>query len=133
MTPEGDALGFLQLCADKRYHRKTMDAFEAATALTGPDRYWIEATAGGAAAFAEPTLTARYAYENGARIMGWAAHGDGCGGFPGRSDADMQAMLEAAARELLAEFPDADHWLLFGQGGRVEVSPLTRSGSSERA
>ena len=128
MPPQDEVLGFLQLCADKRYHRKTMDAFEAATALEGSDRYWIEATAGGAAAFAEPTVTARYAYENGAKIMGWAAHGDGCGGFPGRSNADMQAMLQAVARKRQSEFPHAEHWILFGHGDGVEGTLLPRFG-----
>ncbi|MDQ4125742.1 MAG: hypothetical protein M3134_09110, partial [Actinomycetota bacterium] len=74
---EGDAevRGFLQLCADRRYHRLTMEEFEARTGL-GPDDYWIEATAGGAAAFGGSTATAAFAYANGARIMGWAGHGD---------------------------------------------------------
>ena len=128
--PQEEILGFLQLCADRRYHRKTMDAFEAATGLTGSDRYWIEATAGGSPAFDEATLTARFSYDNGARVMGWAAHGTandgmGCGGFPGRSDVEMKAMLEVRARERVKDFPDAEHWFLFGHGGTVDVSRLT--------
>ena len=123
--PKSDqVLGFLQLCADRRYHRKTMDALEAATALTGPDRYWIEATAGGAPAFETPTPTAQFAYEQGARIMGWAAHGDTCGGWPGLSNDEIEAKLQAVARERLKGFPDAEHWLLFGSGGAVNASHL---------
>jgi hypothetical protein len=115
----------LQLCADRRYHRKTMDAFEAATSLASSDGYWIEASAGGAATFRSATLTARYAYEQGARVMGWAAHGDACGGFPGRSDEEIEKKLRGIVGERLKDFPEAEHWLLFGHGGRVEATLLS--------
>jgi hypothetical protein len=118
-----EILGFLQLCADRRYHRKTMLEFERVSKLR-PDQYWIEATAGGAPAFGGATLTARYAYDHGARIMGWAAHGDACGGFPGRDHDAMKAELQAAAADRLADFPGADHWTLFGAGGKVESAAL---------
>jgi hypothetical protein len=121
---EREAYGFLQLCADRRYHRMTMDAFEAGTGLAS-DRYWIEVTAGGAPSFDAVTATAAYAYEMGARIMGWGAHGDGCGGFPGRSDDEMKAMLEAVARERAEDFPDAEHWMLFASGGRAEAGKVS--------
>lgn len=117
-------LGFIQLCADRRFHRATMDAFEACAGLA-PDEYWIEASAGGAAAIDHPTATAKFAYEQGARLMGWAAHGDRCGGFPGRPNADIRARLKDSALARAKEFPDAEHWLLFGQGGSVEVVALT--------
>ena len=116
-----EVLGFLQLCADRRYHRLTMAEFETRTGLR-PDQYWIEAGAGGAPSFGAATATAAYAYEKGARIMGWAAHGDECGGFPGRSDVEMRAKVQASARERAKDFPDAEHWLLFGTRGRVEAT-----------
>lgn len=118
-------LGFLQLCADRRYHRKTMAQFERATGLR-PDQYWIEATAGGAPALDAATATASFAYGNGARIMGWSAHGDGCGGFPGCSDEELRAKLDAAAGERAKDFPAASHWTLFGAGGKVEAAPVDR-------
>lgn len=115
--------GFLQLCADRRYHRKTMEAFERATGLR-PDQYWIEVTAGGAPAFEGVTGTARFAYEQGARLMGWAGHGDACGGFPGRSNAELKEMVRAAARDRTKDFEGARHWALFGEGGAVEAAEL---------
>jgi hypothetical protein len=118
-----ETLGFLQLCADRRYHRKTMEAFERATGLP-PNGYWIEATAGGAPTPEAASVTASFAHEHGATLMGWAAHGDGCGGYPGRSDDEMRAAVEAAAREGAEAFPDARHWVLFGVGGEVEVAEL---------
>lgn len=114
-------LGFLQLCADRRYHRKTMDAFEEATGLRS-DEYWIEASAGGAPALGVSTDTARFAYGQGARVMGWAAHGDRCGGFPGLDDGAISAKLRTAVSELTRDFPEATHWTLFAAGGEVEVS-----------
>lgn len=120
-----EVFGFLQLCADRRYHRITMEEFEARTGLR-PDQYWIEVTAGGAPAFETVSGTAEFAYDQGARVMGWAAHGDVCGGFPERSNAEMRAAVEARARERAADFPDAEHWVLFAAGGRVEAESLRR-------
>lgn len=123
-------LGFLQLCADRRYHRMTTEEFEARTGLRH-DQYWIQAKAGGAPAFDAPSNTAEFAYGNGARIMGWAAHGDTCGGFPDRTDAEMKAALEAAAADRAAAFPDAEHWILFASGGRVEAKKLAGPGEAD--
>jgi hypothetical protein len=120
--PSGETFGFLQLCADRRYHRKTMAAFEQATGL-GPDDYWIEASAGGAPELGVSTATARFAYDQGARVMGWAAHGDQCGGFPGLDNDAILAKLRTAVADLAPDFPGATHWILFGAGGAVEVSP----------
>lgn len=117
---QDEVLGFLQLCADRRYHRKTMAEFERATGLR-PDQYWIEAAAGGAAALGATTATARFAYDKGARVMGWAAHGDGCGGFPGLTDDELRTKLHDAATTTPEDFPEAEHWTLFGAGGAVEV------------
>ena len=118
-----EPLGFLQLCADRRFHRMTMTAFEARTGLE-PGQYWIEASAGGAAAFGAASLTAEYAHTKGARIMGWAVHGDECGGFPGRSDFDMKTLLQAVARSRYKDFPDVEHWTLFAAAGSVEAAKL---------
>ncbi|HYO61955.1 MAG TPA: hypothetical protein VEU29_08670 [Actinomycetota bacterium] len=120
IDPPPDVYGFLQLCADRRYHRKTMAAFEAVTGLRA-DQYWIEASAGGAPALGVSTDTARFAYGQGARVMGWAAHGDNCGGFPGLDDDEIQAKLRTAVAELSCDFPEATHWILFASGGEVEV------------
>lgn len=118
-------LGFLQLCADRRFHRRTMDAFEEAASLGSSDLYWIEASAGGAAGFDDVTVTARFAHDNGARKMGWAAHGTGCGGFPGSSDDEVKGALKAQTAKRVEEFPDAEHWFIFATEDGIEVSKLT--------
>jgi hypothetical protein len=118
-----DERGYLQLCADRRYHRKTMQAFELATGLR-PDEYWIEARAGGAASWNDTTRASRLASREGATHMGWAGHGDSCGGFPGESNHELRRKLERTARKRAADFPRAAHYLLFGEGGQVDVVPL---------
>ena len=120
MDSNPTALGFLQLCADRRFHRPTMLAFEQATGLAS-DEYWIEARAGGAPSWDDNTRTARVAYRLGARHMGWAAHGDECRGFPGESDDGMRRKLARAARKRADEFPQAIHYQLFGRGSEIEV------------
>jgi hypothetical protein len=111
-------LGFLQLCSDRRYHRKTMLAFEEATGL-GPEEYWVEAKPGGAPVYADKTLAARKAYRDGAVHMGWAAHGDGCRGFYGASDDEMRHKLARTVRRRADDFPRAMHYELFGKAGEV--------------
>ena len=111
-------LGFLQLCADRRFHRATMLAFEEATGLA-PTAYWIEAASGGAPGQALRTRALEHAHRQGARVMGWAAHGDGCGGFPDVGDDRLRAMLETTLARRRVEYPDAEHLAFFGSGSRV--------------
>jgi hypothetical protein len=122
---EAQRLGFLQLCSDLRYHRKTMVAFEQATGLT-PDEYWIEARPGGAPSWSDNTRIARHAYRQGATHMGWAGHGDRCLGFPGVSNADLRRKLGRTARARAEEFPKAAHYELFGEQGAVEVMRVAK-------
>jgi hypothetical protein len=112
--------GFLQLCSDRRFHLKVMEAFEELADLD-PDEYWIEARPGGAPSWADNTKVARLAYREGGAHMGWAAHGDQCAGFPGESNADMRAKLERTVRKRASEFPRAAHYGLFAHGDTVEV------------
>jgi hypothetical protein len=114
------SFGFLQLCADRRFHRLTMEKFEEVTGL-GPDEYWIEAGPGGAPSWDDNTEAARLAYGDGAAHMGWAAHGDQCGGFPEASDEELENNLLEALRKRAEEFPEAHHYGLFGRGGEVEI------------
>jgi hypothetical protein len=125
VTDEQQPLGFLQLCAERRFHRAVMEAFERETGLK-PDEYWIEARAGGAPSWADNTKTARIAHRNGARFMGWAAHGDVCLGFPGEQDDTLRIRLDKAAARRAEEFPRAVHVVLFALSGGVEVSRLGR-------
>ena len=116
---QGQRLGFLQLCADRRFHRLTMEAFEEAAGLS-PTAYWIEAVAGGAPAVALRTRAAELARARGATVMGWAAHGDGCGGFPQADDARIRAMLETTVARRRLEYPQAEHLVFFATGRRVK-------------
>jgi hypothetical protein len=115
-----DVRGFLQLCSDRRYHRKIMDAFERVTGLGASD-YHIEARPGGAASWADTTRMARLAYRSGASFMGWAGHGDVCHGFHGATNDDLRRKLERTARRRAGDFPRATHYLLFGENGDVEA------------
>ena len=112
--------GFLQLCADRRFHLKVMEAFETLADLD-PTEYWIEARAGGAPSWADNTKVGRLAYSEGAAHMGWAAHGDQCAGFPGESNEEMRTKLERIVRKRSSEFPRAAHYGLFAHGDTVEV------------
>jgi hypothetical protein len=114
------AFGFLQLCSERRFHRAVMDAFEDATGLRS-DEYWIEARPGGAPSWRDNTRAARLAHRNGARYMGWAAHGDLCLGFPDSSDDELAASLARAARRRAEEFPRAQHFELFASNRGVDV------------
>ena len=112
--------GFLQLCAERRFHRVTMLTFEELAGLAA-EEYWIEARPGGAPACSDKTKTSRLAYAAGARFMGWAAHGDSCLGFPGVSNEAMRRKVERALQGRAEKFPRAEHVALFAYGGGVEV------------
>ena len=116
-------LGYLQLCADRRFHRLTMLAFERETGLA-PDEYWVEARSGGAPAWGDPTRAARIAYREGARIMGWAAHGDRCRGFHNATDSEMRAKLARTIGRRRNDFPQAHHYALFAVAGEVAVTAV---------
>lgn len=98
----GQPLGFLQLCADRRFHRQVMTAFERhgglaeAHGAAAATSYWIEATPGGALALGDMTVTCRHALSKGARVVGVAVHGDDCGGYGKWSTSDLEAALLGA-------------------------------------
>ena len=117
---EVPAFGFLQLCAERRFHRVTMEAFERVTGLA-PDEYWIEARPGGAPSWSDNTRGARLAHRSGALHMGWAAHGDVCLGFPGAPNTTLRQKLERTVRRRAEEFPRATHYLLFATDADLEV------------
>lgn len=101
------------MCADRRFWPETIQAFEKATGLSANNQeYWIEARAGGAPGLPDPS-TANYAYNHGANIMGWAAHGDTCGGFPGVDNAAMEQKLNDALAEKPTKYPEAKHFGFF--------------------
>jgi len=121
----GRPLGFLQLCAERRFHRAVMEAFERETGLR-PDEYWIEARPGGSPSWADNTKGSRLAHRGGARLMGWSAHGDVCLGFPDLDDATLRRRLHSVAARRAEEFPQAEHLALFALPGQVEVTRIRR-------
>ena len=112
--------GYVQLCSDLRFHRATMLEFERVTGLSH-DGYWIEARPGGAPSWADNTRCARLAHRRGALLMGWAAHGDECLGFPGESNQRITDRLVRTLRKRAEEFPRATHVGLFAHGEEVRI------------
>lgn len=81
-TEDPPAKGFLQLCADRRFHKCIQQAFKEDAGLTSREDYWIHADAGGTPKMECQRITPDYCYINKTvRLMGWSAHGAGCGGF----------------------------------------------------
>src|SRR5215210_6239191 len=81
-TEDCPARGFLQLCADRRFHRCIQQEFKKDAKLTSREDYWIHADAGGTPTMACQSVTPDYCYmTKGVRLMGWSAHGANCGGF----------------------------------------------------
>lgn len=118
----GKKLGFLTMCADRRFHEQAEKKFQELTGLHS-EEYWIEAAAGGAPGI-ESTKTADYAYHHGARAMGWAAHGDTCGGFPDVGTEEMRKKLMESIKIRKERYPDAIHYFIFSteektDGGQV--------------
>lgn len=108
-------LGFLQLCADRRFHRAIMDQFQHDAGLEGSEDCWIHADAGGTPKMECQRTAPDYCYyDNEVRLMGWSAHGDVCGGFGKNVPDDVieQALLVVARRKI-EEYPKAQHFVYF--------------------
>jgi hypothetical protein len=107
--------GFLQLCADRRFHSLIQNVFQKDAGLQEPTDYWIHADAGGTPKMAELTIAPNYCYnDKGVRLMGWSAHGAGCGGFG--EDVKDKVIWEALWDTLaiqLGRYPDARHFCYF--------------------
>ena len=56
--------------------------------------------------------------------MGWAGHGDRCLGFKGASNDELRVKLEHVARKRREDFPKAAHFVIFGEGGEVQLKRL---------
>src|SRR5437016_9297253 len=70
-------LGFLQLCADRRFHRCLQEQFQKDTGVNTPEDYWIHADAGGTPKMECQRTAPDYCYyDKKVRLMGWSAHGD---------------------------------------------------------
>ncbi|HKR02484.1 MAG TPA: hypothetical protein VJT09_17535 [Pyrinomonadaceae bacterium] len=107
--------GFLQLCADRRFHRVLQERFQQDAGLSSSLDYWIHADAGGTPKMEDLTIAPDYCYhDKKVRLMGWSAHGDGCGGF-GESVPDdvIERALRATAAKKRKIYEDAKHFVYF--------------------
>jgi hypothetical protein len=109
------ARGFLQLCADRRFHQIIQEQFKKDAGLTSREDYWIHADAGGTPKMASQKVTPDYCYkQKGVRLMGWAAHGDNCGGFgDGVEDIVIRRALCTTMQGKVKDYPEATHYIYF--------------------
>jgi hypothetical protein len=114
-TEETPARGFLQLCADRRFHQCIQQEFKKDAKLSSREDYWIHADAGGTPMMANQRVTPNYCYINKeVRLMGWSAHGDNCGGFgDGVEDIVIRRKLCETMQEKVKEYPLAKHFIYF--------------------
>jgi len=112
------ALGFLQMCIEKRFHLAVQECFKKKTGLGDTD-YWIHTDAGGSPNMESPThlVSPKYCYEQGARIMGWSAHGSKCGGLPGVPDQDILNRLKETLVRNSTRYLDTWHLGFFAKEG----------------
>lgn len=120
-------LGFLQICADRRFFKCIQDQFQADAGLDSRNSYWIHADAGGTPKMECQRTAPDYCYyDKGVRKMGWSAHGNGCGGFgPNVPDPVIQQALNVVSRRKVEDYPDADHYVYF--------ATLLKKGDAEEA
>ena len=122
-------LGFLQLCADRRFHKVLQERFQKDAGLMSPEDYWIHADAGGTPKMECQRTAPDYVYyTEKVRLMGWSAHGSGCGGF-GKDVPDdvIRKALVAVAQRKAAEYDEADHFIYFAtivKEGDVETAHI---------
>jgi hypothetical protein len=120
------ALGFLQMCVERRFYRAIQEEFEKLTGLSHYE-YWIHTDAGGS-----PKMTASlhkvapdYCYKKQeVRIMGWAAHGTGCGGYdPPAPDHVIHSELIQILNLRVDEYPKAEHYAFFAIENEITIYP----------
>lgn len=108
-------LGFLQLCADRRFHSIIQAEFQRDAGLRESTDYWIHADAGGTPKMEDLTIAPNYCYKKKkVRLMGWSAHGAGCGGFGEEvPDNVIRKALKDSLAIQLERYPKADHFCYF--------------------
>ncbi len=114
-TKDYPLLGFLQLCADRRFHRLIQEEFQRDANLPEPEDYWIHADAGGTPKMEDSTTAPNYCYHRkGVRLMGWSAHGATCGGFGDGVDDDViRAALKETFEKQKTRYREARHFCYF--------------------
>lgn len=113
---EGETLGVLWNCMERRFGQKQRDAFRDVTGLDYTD-FWNYAAAGGATKLRPEDVG--IAIDHGAKVIGLGAHGDGCGGNPGVDDDTLMKMLDAQIEQFHRDFSGLTVYALFStlQGG----------------
>jgi hypothetical protein len=131
MSDDSETFGFLRTCIDKRFVEASRKAFEAATQL-GSTKYWHEAYAGGAAR--DPSLVENdpktgnniyadeYAFKHEARVFGWGAHVDDCGGLPGADKSEIEQALKAHIEAMIKKYPTSKHFRILASVSGIEVT-----------
>jgi hypothetical protein len=115
-TEDRPARGFLQLCADRRFHKCIQQEFTKDAKLSSHEDYWIHADAGGTPKMADQRVTPDFCYKqpNNVRLMGWSAHGANCGGFGyGVKDHVIRQALCETMQGKVKEYPEAKHFIYF--------------------
>ncbi|MBV9927224.1 MAG: hypothetical protein JOZ96_19560 [Acidobacteria bacterium] len=114
-TEDCPARGFLQLCADRRFHKCIQRAFKEDAGLTSREDYWIHADAGGTPKMECQRITPDYCYINKkVKLMGWSAHGAGCGGFGEEVPDDViKRELCNTMQRNVRKYPLATHFIYF--------------------
>jgi hypothetical protein len=114
-TEDTPAKGFLQLCADRRFHKCIQRAFKEDAGLTSRKDYWIHADAGGTPKMECQRITPDYCYINKkVLLMGWSAHGAGCGGFGEEvPDEVIKRELCNTMQRNVRKYPLAKHFIYF--------------------
>jgi len=61
------------------------------------------------------TAAPNFCYDppNNVLLMGWSAHGNKCGGFPGVDDDEIWRRLIITARQKAKDYPLAEHFVYF--------------------
>jgi hypothetical protein len=126
-TEDFSSKGFLQLCADRRFHKLIQQEFRKDAKLTSREDYWIHADAGGTPKMASQRVTPNYCYDKKeVRLMGWSAHGKGCGGFGEEVPDDVIRWdLCTTMQTNVSRYPLAKHFIYFvtliGEPGKEET------------
>jgi hypothetical protein len=65
----------------------------------------------------DQTIAPNYCYhDKKVRLMGWSAHGNGCGGFPpGTEDKVIEAALYETIPDKIEAYPEATHFVYFAR------------------
>jgi hypothetical protein len=123
------ALGFLQMCVERRFYRAIQEKFEELTKLTH-SQYWIHTDAGGTPKMTETLhdVAPDYCYDiKEVRIMGWAAHGTGCGGYYPEDPPDGEILRELRTMldRRISKYGLAKHYAFFAVEDKKEPPTIT--------